>query len=296
VAQRFAAELATHAAQDATRAIFLATIAFCALLAISLQAGAARFASPFSTRMLNILAPFAVQLVLTCAGLSIVRCWRHREDRAVTAGKLRWILRGDAVALGVILVGGLAELGGAVAGRPTGAPGWGYAVTAASGAVVLLALRASALMLGGRARTRALARFAGERAGPDDDALGDLLMLFAEARRWVQRQPRLAAPARVLDRASGVAIALAPRARWFSLRAHPWRLGVSVALLAGACAGVGHGISEGPPRLVDLPGAAAAFAVIGGMEGLAVIVCFALLGGFLGIRRPAPDIDEGSVS
>jgi hypothetical protein len=80
-----------------------------------------------------------------------------------------------------------------------------------------------------------------------------------------------------------------PRAltRWLNLRAHPWRAGTVTALGAGACAGAGHGLLEHPGSLAQLPGALAAFALLAGIEGLAVIICFAVLGPFLGLRGPA---------
>jgi hypothetical protein len=63
-------------------------------------------------------------------------------------------------------------------------------------------------------------------------------------------------------------------------------VGLVVALTAGACAGGAHALLEHPGSLSQLPGAFAAFTVIGGIEAVAVILCFALLGRFLGLRRP----------
>jgi hypothetical protein len=96
---------------------------------------------------------------------------------------------------------------------------------------------------------------------------------------------RLLSP-RALDRARSTAARLAGGrvGRAVSLRSHPWRFGVLVALGAGAALAAGHLAGEGPPSdgmLVLL----AVSGLIVAIEAAAIIACFALLGTFLGIRR-----------
>jgi hypothetical protein len=64
----------------------------------------------------------------------------------------------------------------------------------------------------------------------------------------------------------------------------PRRLGALTALAAGLVLTATHLVAEGPPT----DGALVALAVAGiivGIEGSAVLVCFAVLGRFLGLRR-----------
>ncbi|MGI8862985.1 MAG: HAAS signaling domain-containing protein [Solirubrobacteraceae bacterium] len=280
VARRFAQELATDNAHRATRAVSLATIAFCALVGLWQHSLASRGG-------LNLAAPFAVQIALTCAALSFTRCVRHRDDRTVTAGKLRWILRGDAVALGVILVSLGAELI-AVAAHADWAARWPTSAVVGTAAAGVLALLALGQLISGDARLRRLAGF-GEERDERDELADDLVVLAGQARTWARWHPQLAGPVGVFEKVEAAARAMhvpPELPRGLNLRTHPWRVGALVALAAGICAGLGHGLSEGAPPLSKLPGALEAFGAIAGLEALAVIACFALLGPFLGIRRP----------
>jgi hypothetical protein len=126
-------------------------------------------------------------------------------------------------------------------------------------------------------RTRALARYADERAG--DDVLDDLRLLALTAGERLL-------PAEAVERARGAAARLAqrPAARAVALRSHPWRFCVLVALSAGAALAAAHLVGEGPPTegLLVLVAVSAIFVAI---EAVAVVGCFAVLGSFLGLRR-----------
>jgi hypothetical protein len=278
VARRFAEELATDGAYRATRVVSVATIAFCIVFGLS---GPARSVAA-------VWAPFAVQIAFVCAALSFVRCVRHRDERAVSAGKLRWILRGDEIALGVILVSIGVEAIGAAAGHPARA--WHTSTVMVSIGVALLAVLALGRVVVGHARLRSLDGFGdGDVREQPDELADDLVALVGQARTWARWHPWLAEPAGVLEHAvRGIRV---PRqlTRWLDLRAHPWRVGLIVALAAGACAGGGHALLEHPGSLSQLPGALAAFTVIAGVEAVVVSICFAVLGPFLGLRRPVRD-------
>lgn len=251
VAHRFAQELAADDAHRVTRVVSLTTIAFGILFGVS---GPARSAAA-------VWAPFAVQLAFVCSALSFVRCLRHRHERTVSAAKLRWILRGNEVALGVIVVSIGTEAVGIAAGHTARA--WHVSTVVLSIAMGALAVLALGRVLAGQARLRSLEGFedGDDREGPEE---------IAAALEHAARSVRL--PGEVT--------------RWLNLRSHPWRVGIVVALTAGACAGGGHALLEHPGSLSQIPGAIAAFTVIAGIEAVAVLVCFGLLGRFLGLRRP----------
>jgi hypothetical protein len=149
-------------------------------------------------------------------------------------------------------------------------------VAAAAATAVVAALALAAVLVATR-RTRTLARHADETAG--DDVLDDLRLLV------LTTGDRLL-PAGAPDTARSTAARLAdgPVGRAVSLRSHPWRLCMLLALGAGAALAAGHLAGEGPPTdgmLVLL----AVGGLIAAIEAAAVIACFALLGTFLGIRR-----------
>jgi hypothetical protein len=275
VAHRFAQELATDDAHRVTRVVSLTTIAFGILFGLS---GPARSAAA-------VWAPFAVQLAFVCSALSFVRCLRHRHERTVSAAKLRWILRGNEVALGVIVVSVGAEAVGIAAGHT--ARTWHVSTVVLGIAMATLAVLALGRILAGQARLRNLEGFEdGDDREGQDELAGDLVALVGRARTWTHWHPWLAEPAAALEHAARSVRVPGELMPWLNLRSHPWRVGIVVALAAGACAGGGHALLEHPGSLSQIPGAIAAFTLIAGIEAVAVLVCFGVLGRFLGLRSP----------
>jgi hypothetical protein len=271
IARRYAEQLAHGAAQLATVAGLAAVIAYAALCAVATQISPAH-----ASGVADAISWFAVQVALTCAGLSTIRALRHRADSALPAGKLRFINRGWAVAIGAVLVSVSATLLG---GYGDGAAGsaWRTGLLVATATTALAAVLALASVLLSARRTAELAAHADDPAG--DDALDDLgaLALIAAGRLL---------PAGTLERAQASLARLetARAVRAVALRAHPWRFCVLVALAAGAAMAATHVLAEGPATdglLVTL----AVSAVLVAIEAVAIIACFALLGSFLGIRR-----------
>jgi hypothetical protein len=251
VATRFAEELAAEGARRATRAAVVAVAAYGAFFAASTQIRSVRAASPFAGDPAGAIAWFAAQVAATCAALGALRAWRHRRDAAVPAGKLRYLNRGAAVAVGAVLAGVLADAI-AAASAPSGGGATRTVLLAALAVVGAVALGALAETARAGRRTRAFARLDDRPAG--DDVFDDLAALVPPA-----------------------AVVLAV------LRAHPWRL----CALAGAAAGfvltVTHLVAEGPPSQPALALAVAAIFV--GAESVAILASFAVLGRFLGLRR-----------
>ena len=279
VALRFSEELA---AVDARRGAVLTAVATAVFCAVVVLVGPWR--AHALGRAFGVISPFAAQIAVTCAGLSLLRAFRHRGERAVGAGKLRWIMRGDAIALGSLLLSAVTGLAGAVlAAHPSQHSG----VLIGSSVAIIVALPPLFTLVRGQARTRGLAGFAEHPVPEQDDALADVLAVGAELRRWAMARSALAPLVTGLDRISH-APAVRALTNWLHLRRHPWRAATALALLAGAAIGFGHGLSEGGlPGLSALPRAAAGFGILLAIEGAAVLVCFAALGGYLGIRRSA---------
>jgi hypothetical protein len=270
IARRYAEALAHGAAQLASVAGLAAVLAYAALCAVGTQVSPVH-----ASGAADAVSWFAVQVALTCAGLSTVRALRHRTDPAVPAGKLRLINRGWAVALGAVLVSVTATL---IGGYGDGAAGssWRAALTIATVTTAFVAVVALAGLLHSARRTRELAGHADEPAG--DDALDDLRALALGA---ADRVLPAGGPQRALALAARAAGWRAVRA--VALRAHPWRFCLLVALAAGATVAATHLAGEGPATdglLVTL----AVAGVLVAIESLAVIGCFVLLGTFLGIR------------
>lgn len=277
VGRRFAEELALAESLRATWLVSAATLAFCGLVAFSLgpllgNAGA----------LPGVVAQFAAQIAFTCATLSTLRALRHRGARALPVGKLRLMLRGDALAAGAILLTSLTALAGALRGR--GADDQtiivGAALTAGAALLVIAALVRAV------ARERALTEIADEPVLPGDDALADVLALSRELRDRAAGDRLLHRPAAALECVARTAPVRACAAR-LHLREHPWRAALALGVFAGAAFGLAHGISEGPSRLSQIPRGLAAFAAICAIETAAVLICFAALGRFLGISRMA---------
>jgi hypothetical protein len=67
------------------------------------------------------------------------------------------------------------------------------------------------------------------------------------------------------------------------LRTRPWRLCAFAGAAAGFVLTVAQFVGEGPPSQPALALAVAAIFV--GAESVAILACFAVLGGFLGLRR-----------
>jgi len=193
------------------------------------------------------IAVLAMQVAAVCGVLTIVRLWRHRREVGVAGGKLRLIGRGALVAVASIGAAVVAIAVAVVIGdEPAGAPLVIALVASATATIAAGAVTASALR-----RAAVVARRADEPA--PDDAWDDLA-------------------------------ALAGRLPVAGLQRHPWRVAGATALAVGLAAALGHLVAEGPPAdgAGDL---VAVTAVLVGLEGAAVLGCFALLGRFLGLRR-----------
>jgi hypothetical protein len=270
IARRYAEDLAHGAAQLATVVGLAAVIAYAALCGIATQ-----LSGVHSSGGADAIAWFSVQIALTCAALSTLRALRHRTDAAVPAGKLRFVNRGWAVALGAVAVSVAATLSDGYSDGVDGSLRRTLLLVAAA-ATALATACALAVLLASARRTAELARHADEPV--TEDALDDLRAVV------VAVADRVVGPAR-RERVEALTARCGrhPALRAVSLRTHPWRFGALVGLAAGAVVAGVHLVGEGPASdglLTTL--------LVGGVlvaiEAAAIVACFALLGSFLGIR------------
>lgn len=275
------AAASAHRASDATAAAL---------------AGMCLVALPFLALMVPVMLDFpygavtylAAQVALVAGGLGLLRSLARRRAARLDRAELRLLLRGDAIAVAAIAAGLLAETLLALRQQDGLA---GPTLTALS---VMLAATWLLNGFAGLAVARAAARAAKVTGGPAQaappaggDVLDDLAVVGELVRELVERRlpalrQTLGLGCRLGRRARALAVARVPwLLPWLDLRGHPWRFCALVAGTAVVCCFAGAAASA-PEGGLALGGPLAGALV----EGAAVVGGFALLGGFLGIRRP----------
>ena len=260
-----------HAARAGVQLTSLLTLAaamvYALAFAFSAQLPTAISGQLFSSALAQAAGWFAVQVVLVCAVMGCVQAWANRADEDRTAARLALQARFACVALLAASISvGLALAGGA--GR-----------SSALLAVAVLALAAAAGLSLGSARRQ----------------LSALLRLRPEENQSVMAYDDLAAVHRLVTHRVAESRLLGTTPRWLALEApalrrvraalsphtRPWRFCAAVAVAAGGGVAIEHLVAEGAASVIAL---AAVGAILTGMEAAAVTLCFALLGGRLGLR------------
>ena len=263
VAARFAAATASTTAH---RAVDLASVAFVGYVASFLA-----FASSASSAVRDFPqgAPsfFAVQLAAVALGLAFVRSWRWRSQLAVPRAELTFLSR--ALALGVASLA-MAAVGETLLAltRPAGVVVW----DAAQWLTLGFAAAAVVVLVAALGTVRAAAQVAAVGALPGDSDARDrrgAAMLLDDVVALTPRLPH----------------SLSFRLRTFHPLRHPWRVVSLLAALAFvAVTGVPLVSGEGLHHASIIGGAA----LLGLLEAVAIIGCFALFGRFLGLRDAGP--------
>jgi hypothetical protein len=190
------------------------------------------------------------QVAFVVGVLTLLRGWRAAPDGGPAGVRLALVLRGAfvVIACAAVTVGHDAALA-------VTAPGAWLVLAPITAALVVTAATVA------RGYRLAVASCALAPApGPGDDALADLETVAL--RLLGTRTPSRGAA-------------------W--LRAHPWRLAVTVAVLAGVALAAAHGIGEGVSAR-HLRDAIVAGVIIAAIEAAAALTGFAVLGRFLAIR------------
>ncbi|HZU40276.1 MAG TPA: permease prefix domain 1-containing protein [Solirubrobacteraceae bacterium] len=262
---------------------------------VLLTAGPLARMAPFGGLPVAALAFVLGQVGVVAGALTVLRGWRLRETGPERLVRLTLLVRGADVVLACL--GGimLCELPGVVASISH----WTVPVLIprllAAGALVPVALA----VLRGRRR----AQLAGLPAPQAGDSASDPVAELAGATRLAleratRRLPALRGPAaelrRLLEVIPAYARRRAPRlTRWLDLRRHPWRFALTSALGAGLLLAGGHAFAEGPPTAHVALRALVASVLIAGFEGGALLLGFATLGRFLGLRPPPRALPPG---
>jgi hypothetical protein len=244
-----------------------ASVVYTLAFAVSTQIPGALSGQLFSSALAQAAGWFAVQLVLVCAMVGCVQAWANRRDEDRTAARLVLQARFASVALLASSISvGLALAGGA--GR-----------SSVLLALSVLALATAAGLSLGSARRQLSALL---RLRPEENqnvlAYDDLAAMLRLVTHRMTASPLLGAIPRWLSREAPalrrVGVALSPHIR-------PWRFCAAVAFAAGGGVAIEHLVAEGAANVLT---AAAVSAILTGMEAAAVVLCFALLGGRLGLR------------
>jgi hypothetical protein len=253
------------------------------LLIAFLAAGLAAAGGRLNDFPYGIVIWVAAQAAVVSGAIAAARWLRYRGAGAgIPAARLRDAYRANALAIAFVAMAALAEGIDALTHTST----WpaGYAI----GSGVLLAGAAAAGLLVARAGARARLVAVADPSS-NELALDDLLTVARMAATRVERRlPALAGSAQRAERAVAAARERAPRlTAWLDLRGSPWRFCVIFALACGVAVAAGHGITDGggPLTLENAARALSAGLALVGIEGLAVVLCFAAFGRFLGIRR-----------
>jgi hypothetical protein len=244
------------------------------------------------------------QVALMAGGLTLVRAWREAPAGGPRGRRLAAVHRGAVVVVGCAT--GTVALRTAEAVAHSGS-GWTVAtwlVLASLGlgvAVTAVTLfrswrQATAAGIASAAMRRQMIDAVGARERPPDtdripDAVADLQAVAVLALARLQRRfPTLeGVMGRLIVLVHTLPNELARRvprlAASLALCRHPWRFAASAATTAGLALAAGHALTEGV-SVRHVPGALLAAALIATIEALAVLLGYAVLGRFLGIRPP----------
>lgn len=263
VAARFAASAAsttTHRAVDLASLAFVGYVA--SFLAFANSASSAVRDFPQGTPSF-----FAIQLAAVALGLAFVRSWRWRSQLAVPRAELKFLARALALGVAALAMAAIGETLLALT-RPAGVVVWDAAqwLTLGFGAAAVVVLVAAL----GTVRAAARAAAVGALLGGDDarDGRGAAMLLDDV----VALTPRLP-------------LSLSFRLGALHPLRHPWRVVSLLAALAFVTVtGVQLVSGEGLHHASIIGDAA----LLGLLEAVAIIGCFALFGRFLGLRDAAP--------
>ncbi len=279
-------EAATHL-RRAALLTFAASVIFWAFFRISKSPNFVA-ANPFANDPVDAIGSIAVQVALAVSILTLARALRASHTATISIYKSRLIVRGSSVVLLAIALTLIADVSAELQHPTWNESIWGMLLIVGL-TVVALMTGAAALITAGTARRLRAARTAerppiGE-AGSLGEALDDLWALVRTILAWFGRRiPWLDRPLYWIDHLGNRLFEWMMNSPWIGPRSHPWRVCTIVALAAGVALAVVHGLEEGPP--INLALAVLVPSIFIGVEFVAVLISYLLLGGFLGLRPP----------
>jgi len=237
------------------------------------KGGPFRDVNPFAEDPYDAVGSLAIQVALLIGALTYARALRLRADPE-QAAKVRLILRGNALVLSAawatLVADAIAEIV-----HPSPLSGWGTALLIELALMFLFASICTATLA-------IISRDIQSAPAPRDltpaDAIDDLWALV----RVAVTNLHTVLPRPLVEWVNGFhSDRLFSRAQWLNPRRHPWRFACMLGLLAGVGLALVQ-LQEGLP-----PNPEAGLAVVGMfvcVELGAILVGFAVLGGYLGLR------------
>ncbi len=244
------AERAKRSSDWATFVTFGIALAFFAFFQLPKLMPALADTYPWAIDPYDAVGSFGFQIAVFIGLLSLLRTVRHLGEQAIPLEQVRFIVRGDELALLAVALSLLADVlaldkvsFGFVQTEAGRVMVFGLAtlLLASVLASVLVARVVFALHAAGAERGRLLG------AGGYDDIFDDLLWLAHTIKAGLGRDVPIVRPA--LDKAekAGQQLSEGAAVRWLSPRRHPWLFCLAVAVVVGLGLTVGHALGEGVP-------------------------------------------------
>ena len=276
-------EVATHL-RRAALLTFAASLFFWAFFQISKSPNFIA-ANPFADDPVDAIGSIAVQVALAVSILTLARAAQISEAPTY---KSRLIVRGNSVALLAIGVALVADLYMEVQSPTWDISIWGELLVVGLGAVAAITCAAGLVTVTAARRLSAMPISEGPSIGEGGslgEALDDLWTLVRKILAWFGRSlPWLDRPLHWIDHLGNRLFEWMMNWPWIGPRSHPWRFCTIVALAAGVALATVHGLEEGPP--INLALAVLVSSIFIGVEFIAVLISYLVLGGFLGLRPP----------
>jgi hypothetical protein len=254
IARGFHEQLATAGAHRSSKLTGALLVGLLVVIGLAGQAGGWPSSGAYGS-----VAFMLGQVAVVAGALGVARSLRYRGAGPVPADRLVDIRRANGVALGCVgAVVATITVGVVTHARSLGDSGWTIALAVAVGGLASLGVASGFTLARSAAAARSLP------AGPPrEDAFDDLLALVP------------------VPQVAGV---LAGPVGW--IRSRPWRFCALFAAACGLALAAGHGLTDGGlPALGDIWRALLGGLLLASIEGAAVVLAFACLGRYLGIRR-----------
>ena len=269
----------------AAAAAMLAALAFWAFFQAS-KLPVFRGANPFAEDPADAVSSIGLEIAVVAGLLSLARAVRLRRLGALDDHRPELIVRGGLIVVLTVFAGVAADTITEIQQPGWNVSVWGKVLIVGLAGLSLLAILAGALLVWAVRSVWALPATGVGGSGWLGEAMEDVFLLGWRPADWVgQRLPPLAGLLRWLADLWQGPLARRWRAAlaWLSPWTHPWRFALLAALAAGLGLAAAHA-REG--SLDDVGQFILVSLVFVGIEFVATMAGFLILGGFLGLRPP----------
>ena len=245
-------------------------------------------ANSFADDPADAIGSIAVQVALVVSVLMLARAAQVGHAPTASTYKRRLIVRGNSVALVAIGVTLVADTSMELQYPARDTSIWGRLLIVGLGAVALIACAAGLVTAAAARRLSVTPASEGPASGETgslDETLGDLWALVRKILAWFGHSlPWLDRPLHWIDHLGNRLFEWMLTWPWIGPRSHPWRFCASFALALGVVLAAAPGLEEGLPINLALPALVSLIFI--GVEFVAVLIGYLVLGGFLGLRPP----------